>query len=95
MENETINQQGAPENSQATPTEEKPKTAIEQAQEILGKITQANTETLAIVERAEALKSENMLSGTSDAGSAPVAPDKEQIVTDRVNKMLENTGLKI
>jgi len=52
-------------------------TAITQAVEVLAKIEAANRETRLLLERAEALKAEQMLSGKADAGQAPPQPKEE------------------
>lgn len=58
------------------PTDKKD-TAIEKAQAILDKIEKANAATQAWVERAEALRAEQLLSGKAEAGQTPPAQKEE------------------
>lgn len=69
---------------------------IEDAKNILSQIEKAKAENQAMLERMEQLKAEQMLSGKSIAGIAPqVEKSKEELIKERVNKLLSPTGMKI
>ena len=53
------------------------KTMIDEAREQADRMEKANAERKALIERDEKLQARRMLGGTSEAGTAPVAPKEE------------------
>jgi len=62
---------------------------VDEAKELLKKIEQANKETKAWVERAEALKAEAVISGESEAGK-PAEKPKEESPEEYAEKVMRN-----
>jgi len=74
MSEEETEQEGTP---AAKPKTEKPKSAVDEAKEILEQIQQEKTELAAQRAEFEADKAEHILSGQADAGQAPEQPKEE------------------
>ena len=76
--------------------EEKTKTALEEAKEILVKIEEAKKDNEELLGRMEAIKAEKIISGKADAGKTvrPIETEDEKI-TRESNEYLIGTGLKI
>ena len=70
-------------------------TAIELAEKLHLQIKSENDRHEALLVRDENLKAEQMLGGQSVAGVETAVVEPEQIIKDRCNKLLEDTGLSI
>lgn len=67
---------------------------LEQAEQIAARIEAANAEHLALLERQEKLRAQEVLGGRSEAGITVVV-DKDKQRTDEINERLKHTGLHI
>jgi len=69
---------------------------LQEAKEVLSRMEKANKENKEILERMEKLKAEEIMGGKSRAGQT-TAPKKDPEVEqkERINKILENTGMRI
>jgi hypothetical protein len=75
---------------------QKPLSAVDEANEVLEKMERVRDETKQWVERAEELKAEQMISGSAEAGAQQtVEKSDDETLTDQCNADLEGTGLKI
>ena len=83
--------------TEAKVEEKKPiPSALEEAKELAKRIEEANKKTEELLQRQEQIAANNILGGRTYAGQAePPVVDHETEVKERVNKLLEKTGLKI
>ena len=75
------------ENEEQPKNENKPKSAIDEAKETLAQIKQEKEELKALVEKAELMKSEEMISGQAQA--TKVTEPKEETPEEYKNKVLK------
>ena len=78
--------------------ENKPKeqTLIDEAKAAAERIEAANKRAEELLKQQEELRARDLLGGKSSAGTPPPKPvDKEQLIKERVNKLLEGTGKRI
>lgn len=68
---------------------------IEEAKKILADLKAENDRTAELIKKHQQIKAEQILSGKSEAGIVPPIVDKEKERIDRVNKLLESTGMHI
>jgi signal transduction histidine kinase len=93
METEQTNTQDKQEDKQANKQAEQ--ISLEEARNLVEELRQANAERLALIEREERLRVENLLGGHSEAAIKVDEPSEEDKKRARVNQMLEGTGFKI
>ncbi len=77
------------------PKEEKKVSSVDEANKILEGMEAANLKAEELVERQEALRAEQILGGKADAGAEQPVIDKEQVIKDRTNLKLKDTGYQI
>ena len=76
-------------------TQEKPQ-ILKDVEKVKDEVSQVLEESRKVVQELRELRATELLSGTADAGQAPPEKkSKDEEVKDRVNKMLEGTGLSI
>jgi len=75
-----------------TPKEKVPVSPIEEAKDVLQKITEQNQIMAGNLERVERLQSEQMLSGKAAAGTATKEKTQDEKDTEGARKMIEGTG---
>ena len=73
----------------------KPITLVDEAKTVRDELLKLKEELVIIKNDIDKAKAEQILGGKSEAGITPQPIDEEQAKKDRVNKYLENTGLKI
>ena len=67
--------------------EETPKSAVDEAKDVLAQIKQEKEELQAWTQRAEAVRAEQIVSGKAEAGKAP-EPKKEETPSEYKNRIM-------
>ncbi len=68
---------------------------VKKAEEAAARLETANKEMKELLEKQEALKVEETLGGTTDAGEEPKKPDKEKVARESAQKLVEGTGMNL
>ncbi|MAG40036.1 hypothetical protein CMI41_03650 [Candidatus Pacearchaeota archaeon] len=89
-EGETSDDAGQNEGAEETPAESI--SNLEQAQKVLGEIQKANEETRKLMGEMARLKTENLLSGQSQAGTPAPVVDKAKEESDNAVKTIMNAA---
>jgi len=75
-------------------TEPEPKSMIDAAHEAAERLEKANAEKKVLLEREEKLRSMAMLSGRSEAGSAPLVEDPEVAKRRKAKEYFKGTSIE-
>ena len=82
-----IKQEAKPEEPpKVKPEEPKPLTPVEEAKKTVAELNKATAESKEERIKLEAVRSEEILAGTAEAGKAPAKPETEQEYFDRFHK---------
>jgi hypothetical protein len=73
----------------------KPITLVDEAKAVRDELLKLKEELVIIKNDIDKAKAEQILGGKSEAGIMQQPVDEEQAKRDRINKMLETTGMKI
>jgi hypothetical protein len=88
MENEKTNEE-----EQQSPSEDSQRgNSIDEAKELLEKITEQNKIGQDNIQRLEALKATEILGGSSNAGQEPVKKSKDDEITEAAKKLIGGSG---